>query len=208
MVDAVSMLGTRIVWSVDALTRAVADTLAARYAVCAVRGEISAFSRAGSGHCYFSLKDAGGGTSLIRCAMFRRAAALAAFTPRDGQLVEVRGRLGIYEPRGELQLIVESMQAAGDGALFEQFLRLKARLEAEGLFDAARKRALPPHPRAIGIVTSLAAAALRDVATTFARRAPHVRLVVYPSLVQGTEAPATLAQAIGGKRAGAAKSIC
>lgn len=133
---------------------------------------------------------------LIRCAMFRRAASLMDFAPADGQLVEVRGRIAVYEPRGELQFVVESMQRAGAGALFEQILRLKARLEAEGLFDAERKRALPRYPKRIGVVTSLGSAALHDVMTSFARRARHVEIVVYPSLVQGSEAPAALVDAI------------
>jgi exodeoxyribonuclease VII large subunit len=110
--------------------------------------------------------------------------------------VELRGRLGVYEPRGELQFVVEAMQRAGAGALYEQFLRIKARLEAEGLFDAARKRVLPAYPRSVGIVTSLGAAALHDVLTALARRAPQVHVIVYPSLVQGTDAPSLLAQAI------------
>ncbi len=118
------------------------------------------------------------------------------FAPADGQLVEVRGRIAVYEPRGELQFVVESMQRAGAGALFEQFLRLKARLEAEGLFDAQRKRALPRYPKRIGVVTSLGSAALHDVMTSFARRAGHVEVVVYPSLVQGSEAPAALVDAM------------
>ena len=179
-----------------ALVHEVADAVAASIGACTVRGEISGFSRASSGHCYFNLKDADGGTALIRCAMFRRAASLLGFAPADGQLVEVRGRLGVYEPRGELQFVAEAMQRSGAGALYEQFLRLKASLEAEGLFDAARKRALPAYPRAVGIVTSLGAAALHDVLTALARRAPHVGVVVYPSLVQGAEAPAQLAAAI------------
>ena len=126
-----------VTWSVSQLCRAVADALDARFNPVAVRGELSGFSRAASGHCYFSLKDEGG---QIRCAMFRRAAGMLDFSPRDGELVEVRGRLGVYEARGDLQLIVESMSRAGQGALFEQFLRLKAKLEAEGLFEASRKR--------------------------------------------------------------------
>lgn len=186
----------RLVWSVSGLVHAVADTLASRFSACVVRGELSAFSRAASGHCYFSLKDADGQSVLIRCAMFRRAASLVDFAPADGQLVEVRGRIAVYEPRGELQFVVESMQRAGAGALFEQFLRLKARLEAEGLFAAERKRELPRYPRRIGVVTSLAAAALHDVMTSFSRRAPHVEIVVYPSLVQGAEAPVALVEAI------------
>jgi exodeoxyribonuclease VII large subunit len=111
--------------------------------------------------------------------------------------VEVRGRVALYEPRGELQLVVESMRALGAGSLYEQFLRSKAKLEAEGLFDAAGKRALPTHPRAVGVVTSTAGAALHDILTTLARRAPQVAVVVYPSLVQGAEAPAALVAALG-----------
>jgi len=181
------------VWQVGALCRAVADALDARFNPVAVRGEISGFSRAASGHCYFSIKDE---TGQIRCAMFRRAASLLGFTPRDGDQVEVRGRLGVYEARGDLQLIVESLQRAGQGALFEQFLRLKARLEAEGLFDAARKRALPSMPRAIGLVTSLGAAALHDVVTALQRRVPHIPVVLSPAAVQGAAAPADLVRAL------------
>src|SRR5205809_703735 len=111
------------------------------------------------------------------CAAFRgispRAAQLAGWLPKDGDAVELRGRLGIYEPRGELQFVVEAMQRSGAGALYERFLRLKALLEAEGLFDTAVKRPLPPFPHTIGVVTSLGGAALHDVATTLARRSPH-----------------------------------
>jgi len=192
-----------MVWSVAALLHAVSDALAARFAACTIRGEISGFSQASSGHCYLSLKDAEGNTALIRCAMFRRAASLLDFAPADGQLVEVRGRLAVYEPRGELQFVIESMQRAGAGALFEQFLKLKVRLEAEGLFDPQRKRGLPRFPRRVGVVTSLGAAALHDVLTALARRAPHVEVIVYPSLVQGGDAPATIVKAIetAGQRA-------
>ncbi len=186
----------RLVWGVAGLVHAVSDALAARFAAVTVRGELSGFSRAASGHCYLSLKDADGGAALIRCAMFRRAASLLDFAPADGQLVEVRGRLAVYEPRGELQFVVEAMQRAGAGALFEQFQKLRARLEAEGLFDADRKRDLPRFPRRIGVVTSLGAAALHDVLTCFARRAPHVEVVIYPSLVQGAEAPMALVNAL------------
>ena len=183
----------RTVWAVSSLCRAVADALDARFNPVTVRGEISGFSRAASGHCYFSLKDEGG---QIRCAMFRRAAGLLDFSPRDGELVEVQGRLGVYEARGDLQLIVESMQRAGQGALFEQFLRLKAQLEAEGLFDAERKRELPVQPRAIGVVTSPGAAAWHDVMTALQRRVPHIPVRMAPALVQGQGAAATLAQAL------------
>ena len=156
-----SVPGPRV-WAVGALCRAVADALDARFNPVSVRGEISGFSRASSGHCYFALKDESG---QLRCAMFRRAAGLLDFSPRDGDQVEVRGRLAVYEPRGDLQLVVESLRRAGQGALFEPFLQRNARLEAEGLFDPARKRALPTMPRSIGIVTSLGAAALHDVVT-------------------------------------------
>jgi exodeoxyribonuclease VII large subunit len=186
----------RLVWGVAALIQAVSDALAARFAACTVRGELSGFSRAASGHCYFSLKDADGAQALLRCAMFRRASLLLGFAPADGQLVELRGRLALYEPRGELQFIVEAMQPAGAGALYEQFLRLKARLETEGLFEATRKRRLPVFPRAIGVVTSLGAAALHDVLSALARRAPHLPVLIYPSPVQGVEAPAALVAAL------------
>ncbi len=186
----------RQVFGVAALVHAVGDAVASRFGACTVQGEVSGWSRAASGHCYFSLKDADGADALLRSAMFRRAAALLDFAPRDGQLVTVRGRLAVYEPRGELQLVVEAMRPAGAGALYEQFLRLKARLEAEGLFDAARKRDLPPYPRRIGVVTSLGGAALHDVLTCLARRAPQVEVVVYPSAVQGPEAPDALVRAI------------
>jgi exodeoxyribonuclease VII large subunit len=183
------------VWSVGALVNAVASLLDQGFPACTVSGEIASFSRAASGHCYFVLKDANGSASL-RCAMFRRAASLLDFAPAEGQHVELRGRLSVYEPRGEPQFIAEAMRGAGAGALYERFLRLRARLEAEGLFDPAAKRTLPPHPRAVGVVTSLAGAALHDVATTLARRSPHVRVVVYPSVVQGIDAPAALCAAI------------
>ena len=181
------------VWSVGALCRAVADALEARFNPVTVRGEITGFSRAASGHCYFSIKDTAG---QIRCAMFRRAASSLGFTPRDGELVELRGRLGVYEQRGDLQLIVESLQRAGQGALFEQFLRLKAQLEGEGLFDADRKRPLPVMPRGIGLVTSPGAAALHDVATALQRRVPHIPVVLAPAMVQGAAAPASLVAAL------------
>ena len=183
-------------WSVAALLVAVSDALAARFSACTVQGELSGFTRATSGHCYFTLKDAEGAAASVRCAMFRRAASLLDFTPRDGQQVELRGRIAVYEPRGEMQFVAESMRALGAGSLYEQFLRLKAKLEGEGLFDASRKRALPAFPRCIGLVTSLAGAALHDMLTTLARRAPQVRVIVYPSLVQGSEAPAALLSAL------------
>jgi len=184
------------VWSVSALLLAVGDALTARFGGITVTGELAGFTRASSGHCYFSLKDAQGAPALVRCAMFRRAAGLLDFAPAEGQRVEVRGRIAVYEPRGELQFVVESMRRQGAGSLYEEFLRLKARLEADGLFDPSRRRALPAYPRTVGVVSSLGAAALQDVLTALARRAPHVRVVVYPCLVQGAEAPPTLVAAL------------
>ena len=193
MADGFQLGAVGRVWEVGALCHAIADALEARFNPVTVRGEISGFSRASSGHCYFWLKDASG---QLRCAMFRRAAGLLSFSPRDGELVELRGRLGVYEPRGDLQLVVESMSRAGQGAWYEQFLKLRARLEAEGLFDAGRKRPLPLMPRGIGVVTSLGAAALHDVVSALQRRVPHIPVVVAPASVQGVSAPAELMAAL------------
>lgn len=184
------------VWGVAALVQAVGDALQARFGTLTVSGELSACTEASSGHRYFSLKDAQGQAALLRCAMFRRAASGLGFALREGLKVEAVGRLALYEPRGDLQFIVESLQLVGSGSLYEEFLKLKARLEAEGLFESDRKRALPDHPRRIGVVSSLQAAALRDVLTVVARRAPHIEVVVYPSLVQGPEAPPAIVQAL------------
>jgi exodeoxyribonuclease VII large subunit len=195
MVEPVQAVSTPRIWQVGALCRAVADSLEARFNPVAVRGEVSGFSRPSSGHFYFSLKDSQG---QIRCAMFRRAAGLLPFVPRDGDMVEVMGRLGVYEPRGDLQLVVESLSRAGQGALYEQFLQRKARLEAMGLFDAARKRPPPAMPRGIGIVTSADGAALHDLVSALQRRAPHVPVILAPASVQGSQAPAELVRALLG----------
>ena len=181
------------IWGVGVLCRAIADALDARFNPVAVRGEISGFTRASSGHFYFTLKDPQG---QLRCAMFKRSAQMLNFAPKDGQTVEVFGRLGVYEPRGELQLVVESMRTTGQGTWFEQFLKLKAQLDAEGLFNPDRKRPIPERPRAIGVVTSLGAAALHDVATALQRRVPHIPVVLSPALVQGADAPASLLLAL------------
>jgi len=139
-----------------------------------VAGEISGFTRAASGHCYFNLKDA---TAQVRCVFFRHKARFADFALQDGMAVEVRATPSIYEARGEFQLDVETVRLAGAGVLYERFARLKARLEATGYFAPERKRPLPAFPRAVGIVTSPAAAALRDMLATLARRWPSVRPV-------------------------------
>ena len=181
-------------WRVGALVAAVADALRARFNPVRVVGEVAGCSRAASGHVYFTLKDEDG---QLRCAMFRRAVeAAGGALLRDGARVELEGRLDVYAPRGDLQLIVERVRPAGQGTLYEQFLRLKEALAAEGLFDAARKRPLPPFPASLGVVTSPDAAALRDVATTLRRRVPHLPVRLYPSAVQGSDAPAQLCAAL------------
>ncbi|MGR6805977.1 exodeoxyribonuclease VII large subunit [Sphaerotilus natans] len=189
------MPATEPIWEVAALVRAVGEALQDGFGAVTVRGELAGFTRAASGHCYFNLR-APEGEAGLRCAMFRRAASMLDFTPRDGQQVELRGRLAIYEPRGELQMIVEAMRPAGEGRLMEQFLRLKAKLQAEGLFDAARRRPVPAFVRRVAVVTSPAAAALRDVLSALARRAPQVEVILCPAAVQGAEAPAQLVRAI------------
>jgi exodeoxyribonuclease VII large subunit len=186
----------RLVWDVGALLLAAGDAMQSRFGALVVKGELSGLTRAASGHRYFVLKDMTGSGALLRCAMFRRAAALLNFEAADGQQVELRGRITVYEPRGELQLVVESMQRLGVGALYEQFLRTKARLEADGLFEVARKRPIARWPAALGIVTSTAAAALHDVLAALARRAPQVRVIIYPSPVQGADAAAALVVAL------------
>ena len=181
------------VLSVSALNRSVRDLLEHRFPLLWVGGEISNFVQARSGHLYFSLKD---DQAQVRCVMFRGRGAYLDWQPRDGLQVEVRALVSLYEPRGDFQLNVEFMRRAGLGALYEAFLRLRDRLEREGLFDPALKRPIPAYPRAIGVVTSPAAAALRDVLTTLARRNPSVPVVVYPTAVQGEGAPAQIVAAL------------
>ncbi len=180
-------------WAVGALCRMISQVLNARLNPVAVRGEISGFSRASSGHCYFTLKDEQG---QIRCAMFRRVASQVRQPLKDGDQVELTGQLGVYEARGDLQLVVESLRPVGQGGMLEAFLRLKARLELEGLFDPQRKRPVTAMPRCIGVVTSLQAAALQDVLTTLQRRAPHVAVLLSPAQVQGSGAPSSLCAAL------------
>ena len=181
------------IWAVGALCRMIVQVLSARFNPVAVRGEISGFSRASSGHCYFTLKDDQG---QIRCAMFRRVASQLRFPLKDGDQVEVSGQLGVYEARGDLQLVVDAVRPVGQGALLEAFMRLKARLEGEGLFDPVHKRPLSAMPRGVGIVTSPQAAALHDVLAALRRRAPHVNVLISPALVQGNAAPASLCDAL------------
>ena len=184
--------------TVSQMLRSVRDTLERRFPLTWVRGELSNLSRAPSGHCYFTLKDDG---AQVDCVMFRTRLAAVDWELRNGARVEVRALASLYEPRGRFQLTVEAMRQAGLGPLYERYLRLKKKLGDEGLFDAASKRPLPAHPRAIGVVTSLAAAALRDVLTTLARRNASIPIVVYPTPVQGEGAAARIAAALA--RAGA-----
>ncbi len=179
--------------TVSQLNQAVSRLLERSFPLAWVAGEISNFTRAASGHCYFTLKDAG---AQVRAVMFRGRAQYVDFAPREGDKVEVRATVSLYAARGDFQLNVEAMRRAGVGNLYEAFLKLKAKLAGEGLFDAERKRALPSFPRTVGIVTSPQAAALRDMITAFRRRAPHVQLLLYPTLVQGASAAAQIAQAI------------
>ncbi|HLX25001.1 MAG TPA: exodeoxyribonuclease VII large subunit [Usitatibacter sp.] len=179
--------------SVTELNRRARNLLENHFEMQWVAGEISNVKKAPSGHWYFALKDA---AASVDCAMYQSRARFLDFRPENGQQVEVRARVTLYEARGAFQLSVDEMRKAGLGALYEAFERLKARLEKEGLFDPARKKPVPAFPRAIGIVTSPAAAALRDVLTTLARRAPMVPLVIYPAQVQGEGAAAQIAGAV------------
>ena len=179
--------------SVAELNRLAKELIEQNLPLMWVAGEISNFTRAASGHCYFSLKDA---QAQVRCVMFRHKMQLQDWKPENGMQVEVRAWPSFYEQRGEFQLNVEAMRRSGLGALYEAFEKLKARLQAEGLFDPAAKRLLPRFPRAIGVVTSLQAAALRDVLTTLRRRMAAIPVIVYPTAVQGAGAGAQIATAI------------
>ena len=159
-----------------------------------VEGEISNFSRASSGHCYFTLKDAG---SQIGCVMWRSVAERQRYLPTGGDLVRVHGRVGVYEAGGRYQLYVDKIQPAGVGNLYLEFEQLKARLEADGLFDPQRKRPLPRFPRCIGVVTSPTAAALRDILNVLSRRYPLASVLLSPTQVQGDAAPPQIVAALG-----------
>ena len=183
---------TRVL-TVTELNRLAKDVLERSFPLFWVSGEISNMTRAASGHWYFSLKDSG---AQVRCVMFRGRNSYLDWVPKEGDKVEARALVTLYEARGDFQLTVEFLQRAGLGALFEAYERLKTKLEAEGLFDAGRKKAIPEHPRQIGIVTSADAAALRDVLTTLRRRMPSIPIVIYPTPVQGKGAAALIANAI------------
>jgi exodeoxyribonuclease VII large subunit len=184
---------SREILTVGDLNRAIAASLEERFDTVWVSGEISNFKAYDSGHWYFSLKDEEG---QIKCVMFRGRNGQVDFMPQSGDLVEVSANLGMYVPRGDIQLTIQTLRRAGMGGLYEAFLKLKAKLAKEGLFDADRKQEIPSHPRSIGIITSPQAAALKDVLSTLARRAPHIPIVIYPTLVQGPDAPAGIIAAL------------
>ena len=182
-------------WTVTDLTRHLRQLLEADPDLqdVWVQGEISNLSRPSSGHFYFTLKDSG---ASLRCVMWNREAARLRFAPQDGMAIEAHGSLGIYEVAGQYQLYADSLRPLGEGALYQEFLRLKALLEAEGLFDAARKRPIPASPRRIGIVTSPTGAALCDMLNTLRRRMPLAEVTLAPAPVQGDEAPLALVAAL------------
>src|SRR5271155_5032759 len=183
----------RDVYSVSRLNREVRVLLERGFGSLWLEAEISNFARPSSGHWYFSLKDA---AAQVRCAMFRQRNMLCSFTARDGQKVLVRARIGLYEPRGEYQLIVDHMEDAGLGALKRLFEELSARLNLEGLFAAERKRPLPSLPRRIGVITSPTGAAVRDILHVLARRFPAAAVLIYPVSVQGAQAAAEIVAAV------------
>ena len=179
--------------SISALNRLVRDCLESAFPLSWVAGEISNLTYAASGHVYFSLKDAG---AQVRCVMWRSRAQTLGWRLENGQQIEARALVSFYEPRGEFQLNIESVRRAGQGDLFERFMRLKTQLENEGLFAVDRKKPIPTMPRHLAIVTSPQAAALRDVLSTLQRRAPHVAITLYPTPVQGEGAAQRIAEAL------------
>lgn len=158
-----------------------------------VRGEISNFSSPKSGHLYFSLKDS---EAQMRCVMWKNAAYRLDFQPRDGQMVEAHGSMSVYPAGGTVQLYIDELRPAGEGLLFAEFMRLKNKLEAEGLFDQAHKRPIPAYPMHIGVVTSATGAALQDIRDTLSRRRPDLKVTLAPSAVQGVDAPKELMLAL------------
>jgi len=182
-------------WSVTELTRYLRDLLESDENLqdLWVEGEVSNLSQPSSGHLYFTIKDS---SSALRCVMWRNAVTRQAFLPRDGDAIEVHGNISLYEASGYYQLYADLIRPAGEGALYQEFLRLKAQLESEGLFDPLRKKPIPPWPRIIGIVTSPTGAALRDMLRTIKRRYPPVKIILAPTAVQGEEAPAGILTAI------------
>ncbi|MDO9393373.1 MAG: exodeoxyribonuclease VII large subunit, partial [Methylotenera sp.] len=184
---------TAKILTVSELNRLANQVLTQSFPLFWISGEVSNLTRAASGHWYFSLKDAG---AQVRCVMFKGRNSYLDWSPKEGDKVEARCTVTLYEARGDFQLTIEFLQRAGMGVLFEAFEKLKAKLQQEGLFDAALKKPLPTHPKKIGIVTSPDAAALRDVLTTLKRRMPSIPIVIYPTPVQGKGVAIQIADAI------------
>jgi len=182
-------------WTVTDLTRYLRELLESDEVLqdVWVQGEVSNFSRPASGHLYFTLKDS---SASLRCVMWRTAAARHSFLPRDGDAIEVHGAISVYEAGGQYQLYADLFKPAGEGALYQEFLRLKARLEAEGLFAPERKRPIPARPARIGVVTSPTGAVLHDILNTLRRRYPLVEVVLAATAVQGLEAPLAIVSAL------------
>jgi len=184
---------TRDIWSVSRLNAEVRAVLDGSFPLLWVQGELSNLSQPASGHIYFTLKDE---AAQVRCAMFRFKRRLLQFKPANGEHVLIRARVGLFEPRGDYQLIAEHMEPAGEGALRVELDRLKQRLAAEGLFDEGKKRPLPTFPRQVGLITSASGAALHDLLTVLRRRLPLLPVLIYPAQVQGEDAAATLIEAL------------
>jgi exodeoxyribonuclease VII large subunit len=182
-------------WTVSDLTRYLRELIESDELLqdVWVQGEVSNFSKAGSGHVYFTLKD---NSASLRCVMWRNTVIRQSFIPRDGDAIEVHGSISVYEAGGQYQLYADIFRLAGEGALYQEFLRLKALLEAEGLFDQERKRPIPPKPKRIGIVTSPTGAALQDMLNTIQRRYPLVEVILAPTPVQGEDAPLKIIKAL------------
>ncbi|MEK6574583.1 MAG: exodeoxyribonuclease VII large subunit, partial [Chloroflexota bacterium] len=183
------------IWTVSGLNRYIRSALETDYRLkdVTVEGELSNVSRPASGHLYFTLKDQ---SAQLRGVMWKAQAARLIYRPRDGDRVEVHGSIGVYEAGGQYQLYADWIRAAGEGDLFRQFTELKARLEAEGLFDTGRKRSIPARPHRAAVVTSPTGAALRDMLNIIRRRWPSLEVILCPAAVQGEDAPAQIVRAI------------
>lgn len=184
---------TREIYTISQLNQATKNVLESNFSLLWITGEISNFSQPSSGHMYFTLKDE---TAQVRCAMFRFRNNLLTFNPKNGMQVLARAKVSLYEGRGEYQLILEHMEEAGDGLLRRAFEQLKQKLAAQGLFNPSHKKTLPLFPSTIGVITSATGAAIRDIISVLKRRMPCLKIIIYPSAVQGSEAAMQLVKAI------------
>ncbi len=183
----------RNIYTVSRLNHEVRSLLDSGFPLLWIEAELSNLARPASGHLYFSLKDE---KAQVRCSMFRNRNLNLGFSPKNGQQVLVRAKIGLYEPRGEFQLVIEHMEEAGDGALRRAFDELKLRLDSEGLFDSARKKTIPALPRCVGVITSPSGAAIHDIMTTLQRRFPALPIIIYPVAVQGKDSAQQIAKMI------------